>query len=122
MENCDSDSTSDDEILSVEQTSGKEHPKKLFARMKINDQSKLVKFQIDCGATCNVLSQDIIPKNVRFHRGQHTLRVYNGQEMKTIGACEITLTNPKNGESYDENFVVVNSGSHPILAQAQVNV
>lgn len=118
LENCDSDSTSDDEILSVEQTSGKEHPKKLFARMKINDQSKLVKFQIDCGATCNVLSQDIIPKNVRFHRGQHTLRVYNGQEMKTIGACEITLTNPKNGESYDENFVVVNSGSHPILGSS----
>lgn len=46
------------------------------------------------------------------------MRVYNGQEMKTIGECEITLTNPKNGECYDENIVVVNSGSHPILGSS----
>lgn len=74
---CDS-TTSDDEILSVEQTSGKEHPKKLFAQMKIKDQLKLMKFQIDCGATCNVSSKDIIPGNVKIQRRQHTLRVYNG--------------------------------------------
>lgn len=117
LEDCDS-TTSDYEILSVEQTSGKEHPKKFFVRMKINDKSKLEKFQIDCGATYNVLSKDIIPGNIKIQRGQHTLRVYNGQEMKTFVTCEITLTNPENGKSYDENFVVVSSGSHLILGSS----
>lgn len=35
--------------------------------------------------------------------------------MKIIGVCEIILINLKNGESYDENFVVVNSGLYFIL-------
>lgn len=66
----------------------------------------------------NVLSKDIIPGNVKIQSGQHTLRVYNGQEMKTIGTCEITLTNPKIGESYFENFVVFSRGSYPILGSS----
>lgn len=78
LENCDFDFIFDDEIFSVEQILGKEYLKKLFVCMKINDQLKLVKFQIDCGVICNVLSQDIILKNVRVYRGQYILRVYNG--------------------------------------------
>lgn len=108
---CLSGPTQDHAFLYITQ----EHPKKLFARMKINDKVKLVKFQIDCGTPCNVVSSDIIPGNVKIQKGQRTLIVYNGQK---IGTCKMILTNPKNGESYDENYVDVNSWSHPILGSS----
>ncbi|XP_062567680.1 uncharacterized protein K02A2.6-like [Saccostrea cucullata] len=112
---------SDEEILTVEQifaTSALEHPRKLFAQMNINSQPKPVKFQIDCGATCNVITDDLVPKNVKIQKGHHTLKFYNGQQMKTSGSCNLTLTNPRNGETFKENFVVVNSGLHPILGSS----
>ena len=59
-------SDSEDEILTVEQvfaTSTSEHPRKMFAQMKINSQQKPVKFQFDCGATCNVITPDLVPAN-----------------------------------------------------------
>ena len=31
--------------------------------MKINSEQKPVKFQIDCGATCNVITADLVPAN-----------------------------------------------------------
>ena len=86
--------------------------------MKINSQQKPVKFQIDCGATCNVITVDLVPAKVKIRKGQHSLKVYNGQRMKTIGSCDLFLTNPRNGESYEENFVVVNRGLHPILGSS----
>lgn len=122
LENCNSVSmTSDEEILSVERTTGKEHPKKLFARIKISDMTKLVQFQIDCDATCNIINKDIIPKNVRTHRGQDTLRVYNAQETKTIGTCKMTLTNPKNGKVMMRTLSLSIAGHTPLWAPAQVN-
>ena len=91
------DDDTDEEILSVEQVFvTREHPEKLFAQMNIDSMTKPVKFQIDSGATCNVITDDLVPDNVEIQKEHHKLKVYNGQQMKTIGFCKLKLTNPKN--------------------------
>ena len=81
--------------------------------MKINSQQKPLKFNIDCWATCNVITFDLVPANFKIQKRQLSLKVYNGQRMKTIDSCDLFLTNLRNGKTY-ENFVEVNRGLHPI--------
>ena len=57
-------------------------PKQLFTSVTIND-SKVVTFQLDCGATCNLLPLKIFssimgnPQDLYFKRTSTTLKMYN---------------------------------------------
>ena len=71
--------------------------KQLFASMKVNDKVN-IKFQLDCGATCNILSLKQYvqamgnPKDIYLQRSNAALTMYNGTVMHPVGKCKLTCT------------------------------
>ena len=72
-------------------------PKQLFTSVTIND-SKDATFQLDCGATCNLLPLKIFssimgnPQDLYFKRISATLKMYNGSTMSPLGRCTLRCT------------------------------
>ena len=59
----------------------------MTARLLV-DQTTLVEFQIDTGATCNVLREGDLPQSLQVDKnGETTLASYNGTTGKTQGVC-----------------------------------
>ena len=71
---------------------------KILARMKVEGQS--IRFQVDSGATCNVISRRDLPKNCRIVKSKQILNMFNGTQMKSLGKCFINLVNPKSSLWY----------------------
>ena len=91
-----------EEVLRVENT---EFPTKVFATMTVNGQ--LVKFQIDSGATCNIIPK----KHVKdVEETTHVLAMYNQTTVKPIGKAKVKVVNPRNGKKYRMDFIVLEDG------------
>ena len=86
----------------IEQTS--DYAREIQREMMIND--KKIKFQIDYGASistitkCHTTRRRITPSN-------KTMKTWNGTEMKPLGTTRLKVTNPKTGQKYSIEFVVV---------------
>jgi hypothetical protein len=97
-------------INAVKQTSG--FAKEVYTEMKIND--KKIKFQIDCGASINVITEcyatgsNIIPSN-------KTLKMWNGSELKPLGTTRLIVRNPKTEKKYSIEFIVVPDTLTPLI-------
>lgn len=83
------DEDSDDYLFSVESVSvlyAKNSPKKIYANMRLRDET--VKFQLDCGATVNILPADIYqqmfkdPRMERLQPTQTTLVMRHVQQIR----------------------------------------
>ena len=85
--------------------------------MKVEGQS--FRFQVDSGATCNVISRRDLRKNCRIVKSKQILNMINGTQMKSLGKCFINLVNPKNVEEYKTEFVVVEDNCTPCLVPSQ---
>ena len=66
-----------------------------------------VTFQLDCGAACNVLRQQDLPRNAECRPTERYLRMYDGALMKPLGTFHGTVVNSANGRVYEEDFIVV---------------
>ena len=91
--------------------------------MEIGNQA--VKFQIDCGASINIITQALVitPTSLRPHSDltptSKRLVMWNKTEVTPLGATRIVLRNPKNRKKYSVEFVVVNENFTPLIgAQA----
>ena len=92
-------------------------PKKfIYAEMLID--SKKVNFQIDCGASINIITA----KHAQGHEIKattKTLRMWNGSQVKPMGSARFILRNPKTRKKYFVEFIVVESDlTPPIGAKA----
>lgn len=83
------DEDSDDYLFIVESVSvlyAKNSPKKIYANMRLRDET--VKFQLDCGATVNILPADIYqqmfkdPRMERLQPTQTTLVMRHIQQIR----------------------------------------
>uniref|UniRef100_A0A8C7YWC8 Gypsy retrotransposon integrase-like protein 1 n=1 Tax=Oryzias sinensis TaxID=183150 RepID=A0A8C7YWC8_9TELE len=118
---CDSDEYED--ILCVtgseaEQAtdSKKETETKLFAGMLLGKD--IVKFQIDCGATCNVIPVNLLNPDTRLEDTKTLLVMYNKSKLRPLGKCKLKLRNPRNQKLYQLEFQVVNKDcSVPLLGK-----
>jgi len=108
------ESDSDDYCLMVESVNSvyhKESPKKIFATMVVKETS--VKFQLDSGATVNILPVEIYhevqkdPELKHLKNTQSTLVMFNNSELKPLGTVELQTRNPKNGECYLIEYIVM---------------
>ena len=96
----------------------KKHPKQLFTSVKVKN-AKGVTFQLDCGATCNLLSlkefSSIMgdPKDLYLRKTSATLKMYNGTTMTPLGKC--TLKCAKGEMSTDADFFITDEDVRPIL-------
>ena len=72
-------------------------PKQLYATMTVNNKAR-VKFQLDCGATCNILPLKDYnqamgnPKNLLLQKSRATLTMYNGDIIYPVGKCKLKCT------------------------------
>ncbi|KAI8480674.1 hypothetical protein Bbelb_415670 [Branchiostoma belcheri] len=96
--------------------SGPRYAKQVHARMAL--EGHLVTFQLDLGATCNVMPKHILDSNNIQYKttgAQRVLTMYNNSQIVSEGETNLKMTNPKTGRRYVVNFVVIDSGSMPLL-------
>ena len=93
-------------------------PRQLFTTVKVNNSTD-VAFQLDCGATCNLLSlkefSSIMenPKDLYLKKTSATLKMYNGTTMSPLGKS--TLTCAKGEISKDVDFFIIDQDVRPLL-------
>ena len=96
----------------------KSYPKQLFTTVRVNN-SKNVTFQLDCGATCNLLPLKELssiledPTDLYLKKTSATLKMYNGSTMYPLGKCTLRCT--KGEVSNDVDFFVVAKNVRPLL-------
>lgn len=82
---------------------------KIHATMKIKSGHEMI-FQLDTGATCNVIRAGEL-RGTKYERNisqtNQVLKMYNLSPLKPVGKCRVQLTNPRNGKKYKAEFVVV---------------
>lgn len=86
---------------------------KVFATLSVNGQ--YVKFQVDSGATCNILPHKYLSDKNIITKTDQILSMYNNTTIKPLGKCHLKFTNPKNGGKYKADFVVLDGPCQPIL-------
>ena len=55
----------------------------LFATMVV--EGKEMKFQVDTGATCNVLSKEDVPARVKIRQARQRLTLFSQEDMEAAG-------------------------------------
>ena len=86
----------------------------VFAEMLVNKQQRPICFQIDCGASANILP-------LKYAEGKElapcsqTLVMWNGTKVKPIGSCALLVMNLRNSEKFKVRFVVVKENLTPLL-------
>ena len=94
-------------------------PDKAFATLVVNKKEE--KFQLDTGATVNILSEakfvalcgkDQLQK---LQECKATLVMYNHSEEKPIGKKRLKVINPKNNRSYSVEFVILKGNYKSLL-------
>ena len=77
---------------------------------------RLTLFQLDSGASCNVLREKDIDLPRQYLQPTKTkLRVYNGVNMQPLGQVKASITNPVTEETFKMDFLVVSEASTAIL-------
>ena len=96
--------------------SDKRHNPQLFAGMLVG--KRMVKFQIDCGATCNIIPINLLDPNTKIENTKSVLVMYNKSKLKPLGRCKLKLRNPRNQKLYQLEFQVVDEcGTVPLLGK-----
>ena len=98
------------EINSVSQSPTKN---KIFASMFI--KGRQVSFQLDSGATCNVLPEHFVPPGTKVEKSDHSLRLYSKVLLPIRGICKLKVTNPKTQTEYTVRFIIVKGDYVPLL-------
>ena len=76
----------------------------------------MVKFQLDSGATFNLLPAKYLEDRNELTQTRKRLPMYNDTMIKPLGTCKMEVPNLKNARSYHVEFVVVDSDrAVPIL-------
>lgn len=104
------------ELYAVTNQAGKK--KKWFHTLNLND--KKIKFLIDTGATCNVLSRkDLLSlfdpgEKVKVVKSRSRLMMYNGDSVTPIGRKTLRCTEKK--KNHDIEFEIMNKDVTPVLS------
>ncbi|KAI4887128.1 hypothetical protein NFI96_019030, partial [Prochilodus magdalenae] len=120
---CNSDELEDILCVTASETetvssvgSDKRHYPQLFAGMLVG--KRMVKFQIDCGATCNIIPINLLDPNTKIENTKSVLVMYNKSKLKPLGRCKLKLRNPRNQKLYQLEFQVVDEcGTVPLLGK-----
>ncbi len=86
----------------------------IYAEMELKDRN--VKFQVDCGATVNVISQKYFSEE-SLEKSDTKLTMYNKTTLKPLGKCRIIMRNPANRKKYNVLFEVVKEDLTPLFSR-----
>ena len=76
----------------------------VFSKMLVKQQP--IRFQIDCGASANILPLKYA-KDEELAPCSQTLVMWNGTKVKPVGTCALKVMNPRNNEKFKVRFLVV---------------
>lgn len=82
----------------------------------IEVEGRIVKFQVDCGASVNVIPFHYIP-DVNLTPCDTTLEVWTSSTVKPLGKCRLIIRNCKNRKKYNIEFIVVEGKYTPLLGK-----
>jgi len=77
--------------------------------------AKPVTFQIDTGASVNLLPECNVPKTSQISPTTKQLTMWNGTKLMPVGVCRVLLKNPRNRKNYSFEFVVVKENLMPLI-------
>ena len=106
-------------IGSLNTKSNDEVASQLSVTMMVNNNAN-VKFQLDCGATCNLLPlKDYArvmgdPEDLYIEKSKAKLTMYNGAVMYPVGKCKLKCT--RDGSSHVLELQVVDGDVRPLLS------
>ena len=78
---------------------------KMFASMFV--KGKQISFQLDLGATCNVLPEHLLPPDTMEEKSDHSLRLYSKALLPMRGICRLKVGSPKTQTEYTVRFIIV---------------
>ncbi|KXJ06970.1 Transposon Tf2-6 polyprotein [Exaiptasia diaphana] len=70
---------------------------------------------VDSGASCNILPIKLLPKGTVIKKSDKTLSMYSKSTMSAVGTSSIEINNPKNGQRYNLDFVIVKGDYTPLI-------
>ena len=109
----DNSSESDCETINrVKETASAVSKKPIFTDIEINKQT--VTFQVDPGATTNVVPLHVV-RNIELLPTDTTLEMWNGANTQPVGKCRLNIRNPKKRKKYNIELLVVDNNSTPLL-------
>ena len=88
--------------------------RKVFAKMHIPGRGA-IRFQVDSGATVNVINKAMVPRKSMIQPTATRLRMYNNSPMAVLGEARIPMTNAKNDRKYKVRCIVVSEDVQPII-------
>ena len=93
----------------VQERDGREEKTSIKANMLIIGQETVtdVVFQIDSGATINVVPKTALPPEIQLEDCGNELKTWNNSKITPLGKCMLRIQNKKNKKKYKVNFVVV---------------
>ena len=106
--------------------SGEDNPSKIFANMVLGRPRKKVAFQLDYGATVNVLPVDVYkklfvdPECTQLEPSSVTLIMYDRSEVEPVGKRVVQVSNPKTHRTYRVEFQVIKGPVVPILGSRAI--
>ena len=71
-------------------------PSRIFATMQLEGEP--ITFQLDCGATCNVVHRSDLPREARITSTNTCLKMYNGTTETPLAATRQMSTTPRIGK------------------------
>ena len=103
----------------INSSSDRIHAKKIFAT--IDADKSVIKFQLDSGATCNLMPAKLLRDKSKLKATRKVLTMYNKTTVTPLGQCTLELHNPKNKTTYQTEFVVVEGdGCMPVLGSPTI--
>ncbi|XP_030578703.1 uncharacterized protein K02A2.6-like [Archocentrus centrarchus] len=88
----------------------------LYAGMLLGKNT--VQFQIDCGASCNIIPINLLNPDVELEHTKSVLVMYNKSKLRPIGKCKVKIRNPRNNKLYRLEFQVVDTdGVMPLIGR-----
>ncbi|KAG1661281.1 hypothetical protein GQR58_021516 [Nymphon striatum] len=111
-------SLSEEEVMSVTSI---EVANKIHAKMRLSEENKIVKFQLDSGATANLIPKSLV-KHSTIEKANSILTMYNDTKLKSCGTSMIKMTNPKTNKRYRVKFIIINEEFTPILGAKAIQV
>ena len=115
-ENADFDVTTVTHTINgVQDLEGHAQRKRLLSRMTVNEQFSIV-FQIDTGATCNILPMEGLPPPLIIDRSEKlNLQFFNISQTTTLGTCTLNLSHGSEPRTYLIKLHVVDNGAASLL-------
>ena len=99
VDESDSESELDEYCLTLHSVDENEvNAKKLFASINVGNTP--VKFQLDSGATCNLISAKFLRTEVALFPTRKLLTIYKNTIMKALGTCAVAVSFRKNSKTY----------------------